>query len=244
MSARFPVNDSIVAWTAYLLARGISATLRSHVIGEEFLDRMHPNSGDSVVLVTWHGRSFVPVTRFRGLGYWAMISTSRDGNLQNKLFRRLGFRTVRGSSSARGAVEAVLIMRRELHKGGVLTLTPDGPRGPSGVLHPGAIYLAQKSGCPLVPAGASAWPCIKLKTWDRYLLPMPFARAALIYGDPIHVPPDLDQDGRQEYADRIGRMINDLELQADELARTGLGPSTGRAVASVAAGAGDPVHRH
>jgi len=232
MSTRLPVNDSIVTWAAYWLARTVVATLRLRVINEEFLDRLDTERGEAVIMVGWHGSTFIPITRFRGRGYWAMISTSRDGNIQNKIFQRFGFRTVRGSSSARGAVEAVLAMRRELRKGGVLAHTPDGPRGPRGVLHPGAIYLAQKAGCPVVPVGVSAWPRINLRTWDRYLIPLPMARGAIVYGNKVKIPSSLNEAGRQRYADYVGTLINDLEAQADVLARTGkLRPASAQSLA-------------
>jgi lysophospholipid acyltransferase (LPLAT)-like uncharacterized protein len=89
------------------------------------------------------------------------------------------------------------------------------------VVQPGAIYLAQKAGCPIVPVGVSASRGINLPTWDRYLIPLPFARGAIIYGKCVTIPPDLDDAGRQLYADYAGQLINDLEAQAHELACTG-----------------------
>lgn len=221
MRIRLPVNDKIVTWTAYWLCRLLAWTVRVRVVGEEFVNGLDTKAGDAAVLATWHGRTFVPVTRYGRRRFWAIVSTSRDGNLQAMIFERMGFQTVRGSTSARGAVEAVLMLRRELRKGGVLVVTPDGPRGPRGVLHPGAMYLAQKVGCPLVVAGASSFPSYVFNSWDRYQLPLPFARGTLVYGEPIHIPADLDDKGRQLYADAIGEYITRLEKVADEFARTG-----------------------
>jgi hypothetical protein len=144
-----------------------------------------------------------------------MISTSKDGEYQNRLFERFGFHTVRGSTSARGAVACALTMAKQLRNGAVLAHTPDGPRGPLHVVHQGAIFLAQKSGVPIVPAGISANPRLLLSTWDQYLIPAPFARAALIFGDPIRVPKDLDENGRAIYAERLRQAIIDLEAQAE-----------------------------
>jgi len=231
MSTRIPVNDTIITSVTFWLARIVASTVRLQVVNEEFLDRIDTDHGESVILVGWHGRTFIPINHYRGRGYWAMISTSRDGNIQNQIFHRFGFRTVRGSSSARGAVKAVITMRRELQKGGVLAHTPDGPRGPSGVVHPGAIYLAQKAGCPVVPVGVSAWPRVNLKTWDRYLIPFPFARGTMIYGKHVTIPSDLNDAGRQLYADYLGRLIDDLEAQAHAFVHTGrLPPSNADAI--------------
>jgi lysophospholipid acyltransferase (LPLAT)-like uncharacterized protein len=190
------------------------------VIGEEIVNDLQRSKGESLVLVSWHGRTLIPITRFRNRGYWAMISTSQDGNIQNELFHLAGFNTVRGSTSARGAVEASLVLRRELRKGAILAHTPDGPRGPIAVAHPGAVYFAQKGGCPIVPAGIAASPCYLLKAWDQYMIPLPFAKAAIVYGEPITIPPNLDAKGRDEYAAYIGGRINALQEFAETIVRS------------------------
>lgn len=210
---------SLVTLLVAFLARVIARTLRLTVVGEEQIEVLREKGGRGVILVTWHGRTFIPITRFRSRGYWAMISTSRDGEYQNRLFQRFGFHTVRGSTSARGAIKGALSMVRELKNGAILAHTPDGPRGPNHVVHPGAVFLAQKSGCPIIPAGISAWPRLNLGTWDRYLIPMPFARASFLYGEPIYVPEELDDDERQVFADRVGQEICRLEAEAERQVR-------------------------
>lgn len=204
-----------VSFVVAHVARAIAGTLRLRVVGEEQIEAIRAKTNSGVILVTWHGRTFIPITRFRNRGYWAMISTSRDGEYQNRLFQRFGFHTVRGSTSARGAIKGALSMVRELKRGAVLAHTPDGPRGPNHVVYPGAIFLAQKSGCPIIPAGISARPRWILGTWDHYVIPCPFARASLLYGAPIYVPPELDDAERQEFADRVGQEICRLESEAE-----------------------------
>ena len=208
-----------VSYIVALLASVIAKTLRLRVVGEEQIEAICAKNERGVILVTWHGRTFIPITRFRNRGYWAMISTSRDGEYQNRLFQRFGFHTVRGSTSSRGAIKGALSMVRELKRGAILAHTPDGPRGPNHVVHPGAIFLAQKSGCPIIPAGISAWPRWTLGTWDHYLIPRPFARASFLYGEPIYVPAELDDDERQAFADRVGQEICRLEAEAESQVR-------------------------
>lgn len=215
----------LVTFIVALAARCLAKTLRLHVSGEEQIEALRAANGSGVILVTWHGRTFIPITRFRNRAYWAMISTSRDGEYQNRLFQRFGFHTVRGSTSARGAIKGALSMVRELKAGAILAHTPDGPRGPNHVVHPGAVFLAQKSGCPIIPAGISAWPRWNLGTWDRYLIPMPLARAAFLYGEPIYVPAELDDEQRQAFADRVGAEICRLEDDAENRVRPAAQPS-------------------
>ena len=199
----------------YCIARLISATLRVRMAGEEHL-RKAQEAGNGVILVSWHGRTFLPITRYRNKGYWAIVSTSRDGEYQNRLFQRFGIKTVRGSTSARGAIQSVLTLTKHLKAGATAAFTPDGPRGPSHVVQPGAIFLAQKSGSPIIPAGISAYPRRLLRAWDRYMIPLPFARVVWIYGEPITIPADAKSDEDQRlWAERVGAAITALEEQAE-----------------------------
>ena len=123
---------------------------------------------------------------------------------------------MRGSTSARGAVQAALTLTKHLKAGATAAFTPDGPRGPSHVVQPGAIFLAQKSGSPIIPAGISAHPRKLMRAWDRYMIPWPFARVVWIYGEPIHIPADAKSEEDQRlWAERVGAAITALEEQAE-----------------------------
>jgi lysophospholipid acyltransferase (LPLAT)-like uncharacterized protein len=203
----------------YLLARGLGRTLRLYVEGWEPIER-HLQEGTGAVMVTWHGRTLIPANYMKGRGFWALISLSRDGEVQANIFQRFGFQILRGSTS-RGGVRAALEAARVVKAGGILAFTPDGPRGPSQKFQPGALLIAQKAGVPLYPAGISAYPRILLPTWDRYLIPLPFARAAFLIGEPVFVPPDADKDDFARLAEQLERAINMLEAHADQIARYG-----------------------
>jgi lysophospholipid acyltransferase (LPLAT)-like uncharacterized protein len=208
-----------VGFLIYCIARAVYGTLRLNVVNEEAIEKERAVSGRGVLLASWHGRSFIPIFRFTNRRYWSLVSTSRDGELQNELFTRLGYNTVRGSTSARGAVVSALTMSKELRKGGVLALTPDGPRGPRHFVHGGVIFLAEKSGCKVIPAGISAWPRITFKTWDNYILPAPFAKAVMIFGDPIEVPAKLTEDERTSWCTDLAEAISTLETKAEQLVK-------------------------
>ncbi len=227
----------VVSFLVYWFVRLLTLTLRVRVVGEERVKALQ-DTGNGVILVTWHGRTMLPISRFRRRGYWAIISTSRDGEYQNQIFKRFGWQTVRGSTSARGAVQAALTVTKQLRRGATLAFTPDGPRGPSRVVQPGAIFLAQKSGSPIVPAGISAFPRkLSRRSWDHYLIPRPFSRVVWLYGDPIYVPADAKSEAEQAlWAARIGAAIDALEAQAEREA--GAAPAAPRPEPSSA----DPVN--
>ncbi len=207
----------------YVIARCIYATLRLHI---EHFERLVPPADTSGgagsgperpggrILVTWHGRTLIPANLLRNRGYWALISQSRDGEVQNQIFRRFGFQTVRGSTK-RGGVRGALQMARKVKEGGILAFTPDGPRGPSHKVQPGVILMAEKSGAPIVPVGISASRRWLIHSWDRYLIPQPFAHAYFLVGEPIYAPKGLDEAGRAAVAVQVECALNRLEREAE-----------------------------
>ena len=109
-------------------------------------------------------------------------------------------------------------MARKLKEGGVLTFTPDGPRGPTHKVQPGVILMAEKSGAPIVPIGVSASRRWLAKSWDSYMIPQPFTRAYMLVGEPVHVPSKLSESERSEVCTRIEHAINRLEKEAERRA--------------------------
>jgi lysophospholipid acyltransferase (LPLAT)-like uncharacterized protein len=207
---RLARRSRIIGGSAHILARTIFATMRVQC---ENLEGVNPG-GTGSILVTWHGRSFVPAIVFRNRGYWALISLSKDGELQNNIFRRLGFQVVRGSSG-RGGVRGALQMARKVKEGGVLAFTPDGPRGPTHKVQPGVILMAEKSGAPIIPVGIGADRRWLAKSWDSYMVPKPFSRAWLLIGEPIYVPPKVSEGDREAMCVRVEIAMNRLEREAE-----------------------------
>jgi len=206
-------RSRLLGGAVYTLARSICATLRIHC---DNLEGVNPG-GKGSILVTWHGRSIIPAYLFRNRGYWALISLSKDGEMQNDIFRRLGFQIVRGSTG-RGGVRGALQMARKVKEGGVLAFTPDGPRGPTHKVQPGVILMAEKSGAPIVPIGVSASRRWLAGSWDSYMVPKPFAQGFTLIGEPIYVPPRCSEQDREEMCVRVEIAINRLEREAERRA--------------------------
>ncbi|MCX6382662.1 MAG: lysophospholipid acyltransferase family protein [Armatimonadetes bacterium] len=197
----------------FYVTRTIFHTLRITYVNKTALDP----KGKGVIYVTWHGLSLIPANEFAGKKYWALISLSRDGELQNHIFHRLGFHTIRGSTG-RGGVKGALQMARKVKEGGVLAFTPDGPRGPTHKCQLGVIMMAEKSGAPIIPMGLSSRWRILVKSWDSYMVPLPCSRAYYVLGEPFYVPAGLDDAGRRAYAVQLETLINRVEKQAEEMA--------------------------
>ena len=116
----------------------------------------------------------------------ALISASRDGDLLTDAIRRFGFDVVRGSSSKMGST-ALLQLSQVLAEGGDVVITPDGPRGPAYQLGPGPVFLAQKTGAPVLPINLEYSHCWRINSWDRFILPRPFSQVRVLFAEPYHV---------------------------------------------------------
>jgi lysophospholipid acyltransferase (LPLAT)-like uncharacterized protein len=138
----------------------------------------------------WHNRLLIfPLVLRRFLpnrGGAALISASRDGDLLADAIRRFGYDVVRGSSSRLGA-SAILQLTEVLASGRDVVITPDGPRGPAYELGPGIIFLAQKSGAAVLPMNLEYSHCWRLGSWDRFIVPRPFAKVRVLIGQPHRV---------------------------------------------------------
>jgi hypothetical protein len=145
-----------------------------------------------VIFGIWHNRLLmlprVFDPSFPTRQSYGLISASRDGDLIANFIERSGYGTIRGSSSRKGVI-ALRQLVETLAGGDNVLVTPDGPRGPVYQVSQGIVFLAQKSGAPIVPIHmeySSAW---RLKSWDRFAVPKPFAKLRAIFGAPIRVAP-------------------------------------------------------
>src|SRR5262249_24411009 len=127
---------------------------------------------------------------------------------------RFGFRTVRGSTS-RGASRALVGLARALEAGYDVAITPDGPRGPARTFAPRALIAAQRAAGPVVAGGVTASRRWRLRTWDRFLIPKPFARVTFSYLDPVH-PGGADARAAAQETGRFESLMADAERLSNE----------------------------
>ncbi len=209
---RGEIGKKTIAFLAWLTAQIIGRTCRFTVVGYETPRKMM-KAGKGFIFAIWHGRTLMPVFYCRGLGIWAITSLSRDGDIQTQIVSRFGFQCIRGSSR-KGAIKAALMAAKKLEEGGILAITPDGPLGPYHEVQEGTIFLAQRANVPVIPVGVGISRRKVLPAWDKYAFPLPFAKVALIFGDPIHISEDSDPPP----AEIIKNALNDLEAQAQAMA--------------------------
>jgi lysophospholipid acyltransferase (LPLAT)-like uncharacterized protein len=152
--------------------------------------------GEPFIFVLWHGELLPLLFVHRGRGIAALISEHADGELIARVVERLGYRTVRGSTT-RGAARALIGLERAAREGCTLAITPDGPRGPAHSFAPGAMVVAQRSGLPLVAVSVHTSRAWRLRSWDRFTIPKPFAVLHVAYSEPLYVPAAAPRDAEQ-----------------------------------------------
>ncbi|MDP3659975.1 lysophospholipid acyltransferase family protein [Phenylobacterium sp.] len=199
-------NARVQALLGLILAGYLKLMLRTIRWRHENLECVEPVlAGDSGALgLFWHGR--VPLCLAMAPQWWrkrthALISPSADGEFLAQALGRAGFPAIRGSSAKRGdaaKARAVVAAFREaltwVKGGGVLIVTPDGPRGPNEVIAAGSLQIARRTGAPVFLVGIAASPSLSMNTWDRVMVAPPFARGQVVWDGPHHVPADADED--------------------------------------------------
>lgn len=183
---------------------------------------LEPNQlaeGDRYIYAFWHENMLLLPYHYGRPDIWVLISRHADGRLIAEVCRRMSARVVEGSTT-RGGIEAVRQMLR-LAKGAHLALTPDGPRGPRRHVQPGLIYLAARTGLPIVPMGIGYDRPWRTRSWDRLAVPRPFSRACCVTAAPIAVPPEADLE---VYRLRVEQALRWASETAEKWAETGNWP--------------------
>lgn len=192
-------RDRKIAWGSRfgtVVLRTLASTWRVRFLNPHVVSDLH-HSGRRVIYVLWHGSLLPLLWSHRDRDIAVIISEHSDGEIIARIALALGFRTVRGSTS-RSAARALLGACREIESGHDLAVTVDGPRGPAGTVAPGSPVIAQRTGAAMVPVAAWASRAWRLKSWDRFMIPKPFARVTVAYDNPIRVPADAARDATEE----------------------------------------------
>lgn len=225
-SLRVKMKQSLPYWVslpAYLLLTIIGMTNRHYTIGHTDYWEKLQRKERFFLLAIWHSRILLPLYPYRRNGIGALISQSKDGEYVTQLAQRFGYQVARGSASRRGVggFKGLLHFLKEGHS---IIITPDGPRGPREFVQMGVIQLAKLSGIPITPVSFSCTRNIRLNSWDRFMIPLPFGKVYTVIGEDIHVPEDVDdeimEDKRQELQDEMNRITRIADEMTNSLLET------------------------
>jgi lysophospholipid acyltransferase (LPLAT)-like uncharacterized protein len=185
--------------------------------------------GKPMVLAFWHGDLFIMpwyLSRLtdRGVGVTYLVSPSMDGEYAVKLLNVIGGRTVRGSATRSGTKAIRGLYRVIVKHRGSPVVTADGPRGPYHRCKKGAVVLAQLTDAKVVPLAAAPKRAVRLKTWDRLSVPLPFTRVAVEVGEPVEISKDLTENDVEIRRQDLEARINNLGEQAARRVRSARSP--------------------
>jgi lysophospholipid acyltransferase (LPLAT)-like uncharacterized protein len=167
------------------------------------------------IFAFWHSRILLLSYVYKQLNAAIMVSNSADGEIIAQVLRRHGHKTIRGSTrkgGMRALMQQIMDMRTNKRPGVVI---PDGPQGPRHKVQTGVILLAQKTGCPIIPLTYSSKRRKVFNSWDRFLLPFPWTRGVITYGQPIEVPAKADAQTIQRCAFQLEQELNRITAEAD-----------------------------
>ena len=215
----------ILPYAGVFLVRLLSATYRVRILDPEnefqFIQRKK-----GLVYASWHQRFFPGITFFSSRRPIAIIiSQSRDGEMAARAVEVLGWKAIRGSSTRGGrqALEEIKALGRSGYKVGHIV---DGPQGPFGKVKPGIVRIAQYAGLPIVPTITSGQNRWVFNSWDRFMIPKPFSRVIIRFGEPVWVPEDLTPEEfaavQADLEQRLARIYEDTDRIWEDPDRAGL----------------------
>ncbi len=207
---------SVLPYVGLFLVRLLSSTYRLRLVDLQN-ERACIQKDGSIIYASWHQRFFPGVTFFATRKPIAiLISRSRDGEFASRIVDILGWRAVRGSSS-KGGSEGLQQLKELSRKGYKIGHIVDGPKGPFGEIKPGLLRIAQVSGMAIVPTITSSEKRWSFRSWDRFMVPKPFSRVLIRFGEPIYVPSDLNEDAFEEKRLLIGQRMRALYEDTDRI---------------------------
>jgi lysophospholipid acyltransferase (LPLAT)-like uncharacterized protein len=215
-AARYPVWLEPAAALGAGLLRALGATWTIERTGNDPSDPRGA-SREPAIFAFWHAQLLPLVYSHRDRDAAVLVSQSRDGELITRVLERLGYCAARGSST-RGGDEGLRGLLAYAAAGHHVAVTPDGPRGPAEVVKPGVIYLAARSGLPVIPVAVAFRPARRLRSWDALRVPLPLARVRIELGDAQRVSAGADQAEQESARARLEAELKRLTTRVRERA--------------------------
>jgi lysophospholipid acyltransferase (LPLAT)-like uncharacterized protein len=196
------------------IVRTLGSTLSVDFIGEAYLAAAR-HQGQHVIYAFWHEGLVVATYAFRDQGIRVLVSQHRDGEYIARAIERMGYSTVRGSTT-RGGTKALFRMVSGGTQGVDLGITVDGPRGPRLKVQAGALYIARRSGLPIVPFAVACSHKKTLSSWDRFMIPWPFSRAVVAIGPCLSIAPDCSREEMENHRLTLENRLQEVRNQAED----------------------------
>ncbi len=207
----------VISFLLKILIVIISRTVRLKVYNRELIDRIK-GDGKQIIFVFYHQELFLLIhyiNHYRYNKVTVLASPSRDGDIAEAVLRRFNFDVVRGSSrrgGLRGMIESIMALKN----GSDVAFAIDGPLGPPRQTKPGIFLISQRTGALIVPVSTWAVPNFKLSTWDRTMIPLPFSRGSIVFGEPLEWK-NFEEEDIEALNQRFQKVLDDVSARAREL---------------------------
>ncbi len=196
-----------------IVLRVLGRTLRIALVNFDELSGTWAR-GEQVIIAFWHNRLLMMPLAANGARICVLVSHHRDGEIATRALSHWGIHAVRGSAT-RGAVGGFQRLVNAYRQGYSLAVVPDGPRGPCCVAKPGVIHLARTTGAPIFPVTYAASRAVRLRSWDRLIIPLPFSRVTIVVGEPVRVPRAAAAEQMEAHRLQLERCLNELTRAAE-----------------------------
>jgi lysophospholipid acyltransferase (LPLAT)-like uncharacterized protein len=206
------VQARLISAAGYPFVAALGATFRWRADGAERYQQVI-DGGRQPIMAFWHGRILPATVYFRRRGIVVITSENFDGEWIAGIIERFGYGTARGSTS-RGAVKALVQLKRDMAAGKPAAFTLDGPRGSAQVAQPGAIWLAKATGNPILPFHIESDRHWTARSWDRTQIPKPWSNVAIAIGEPLEIDRDLDEAGIESGRLELEAQLRTLQARA------------------------------
>ncbi|MBI5193170.1 MAG: lysophospholipid acyltransferase family protein [Nitrospirae bacterium] len=208
----------IVPPLGFILIYILGITYRKVLVNKD-IEKTLIDRGVNPIYALWHGRLLLFPFLYRWqYRLYTIVSLSTDGEIIARILSMLGVYVIRGSSYEGGTKAFREMVKVAKNKKSVF-ITVDGSRGPVFKVQGGVLHLARLGEVPVIPVTYGAKNAIVLKSWDRFIIPMPFTRVAVIYGEPLYIPRELKEEQHEIYRLLLEQRLNEMTTIADNYFR-------------------------
>ena len=203
----------------------IFATLRKKRVNHDKIKTIE-QSNSNVIYAFWHGRLFpMGFMRYKKRKYKTIISNHQDGEIIAKVLKYLGVGAIRGSVNRmprngkkfknRGGSRVIRNSIEAIKNGYSIVITPDGPKGPERKFKTNSLKIAQETNSYIIPVSYSCSSYFTIKSWDKFIIPKPFSKLVLVYGDVYHLPENIKNQDLENHALILEQNLNNITAEAD-----------------------------
>lgn len=206
----------IISFLLKIIILFISKTVRLKIYNREILDKIKKEN-KQIIFAFYHQELFLFIhyIYYYNNKVTVLASPSRDGDIAESVLRRFNFDVVRGSSRKDG-LRGMISMIKTLKNGSDAAFAVDGPIGPPRTVKPGILLISKRTNAVILPISNWASPNFKLSTWDRTLIPIPFSKACIVFGEPLE-PEDFKNDDIIAAHQKFQIILDTLSAKAKEL---------------------------